>query len=349
MPSTPARFALFFGNRGFFPSALISHARRQMQEVLSGLGHETILLDAEATRFGAVETPEEGRRYAAFLEQNRGRYDGVILCLPNFSDENGAVDALRNARVPILIHAYPDEMNKLASESRRDAFCGKISIMDVFCQQGIKFTALKPHVVDPASSQFAQNVDYFDRVCRTVAGMKDVRVGAIGARTTAFKTVRIDELALQRKGVTVETYDLSSIIARAKAIDPASDPYRAKAAFLKNYADWTGVPDESFANICRLGAVLDEIIERDSLRLSGHPLLARTATAVAHFALRAAFGTERAGRPLRLRSRRRQRGGDARPGAWPPAPRPHASTGTTTTAMILKSASSSIAVPCRSR
>ena len=243
----------------------MSDARRQMKEVLTRLGHETIMMDEDATRFGAVETPEEGRRYAAFLQQNRDRYDGVVLCMPNFSDENGAVEALRNAGVPILIQAYPDEMNKLSPESRRDSFCGKISIMDVFCQQGVKCTALKPHVVDPAGKEFARNVDYFDRVCRTVAGMKDVRLGAIGARTTAFKTVRIDELTLQRKGVTVETYDLSSIIAQVGAVDPASDRYRAKAAFLKSYSDWTGAPDVAFANICKLGVALDEIIERDGL------------------------------------------------------------------------------------
>ena len=35
----------------------------------------------------------EGRKYAAWLEQNRGKFDGVILCLPNFGDENGAAEA----------------------------------------------------------------------------------------------------------------------------------------------------------------------------------------------------------------------------------------------------------------
>jgi L-fucose isomerase-like protein len=265
MPSKPSRFALFFGNRAFFPSAMISTARRQMEEVLAKLGHETILMDKDATRFGAVETPDEGRRYASFLEQNRGRFDGIILCMPNFSDENGAAEALRHAGVPILIQAYPDEMDKLAPEFRRDAFCGKISIMDVFFQQGIQYTALKPHVVDPAGKEFAANIDHFDRVCRTVAGMRDVRVGAIGARTSPFKTVRIDEVALQRKGVTVETYDLSSIIAQVKATDTSSDRYRAKADFMKGYSDWSGVPDEAFANICKLGAALDEMVERDGL------------------------------------------------------------------------------------
>jgi L-fucose isomerase-like protein len=265
MISTKSRFALFFGNRGFFPASLLEGARKDMKDVLTALGHETIMMDADATRHGAVETPEEGRLYADFLAKNRGRFDGVILCLPNFGDENGAAEALRKADVPILVQAYPDDLSKLAPQYRRDAFCGKISIMDVFRQQGIPFTILKPHVVAPASDAFAGNVDYFDRLCRTVAGMKNVRLGAIGARTTAFKTVRIDELALQRRGVTVETYDLSSIIAQVQSLSPTGDRYKAKAERLRGYCDWKDVPDEAFSTICKLGAVLDELIERDGL------------------------------------------------------------------------------------
>ncbi len=265
MKKTPSCFALFFGNRGFFPSSLMTAARRQMQETLTALGHDTIMMDESETRFGAVETIEEGRRYAAFLEANRGKFDGVILCLPNFGDENGAAEALRNAQTPILVHAYPDEMAKLSPQLRRDAFCGKISIMDVFRQQGITFTALKPHVVDPAGRTFAENIDYFDRLCRTVAGMKNLRVGMFGARTSAFKTVRIDELTLERKGVTVETYDLATILQLVKSADTNSNRYKDKAVLLKDYSDWTGVPEESFVNLCKLGVVIEEMIERDDL------------------------------------------------------------------------------------
>ena len=222
------------------------------------------MMDEDATRFGAVETPEEGRRYAAFLEQNRGNYDGVILCLPNFGDENGAIERPQCRRADPR-PGLSRRDGQLAPDLRRDAFCGKISIMDVFCQQGIKFTALKPHVVDPAGG-VRRNVDYFDRVCRTVAGMKDVRLGAIGARTTAFKTVRIDELALQRKGITVETYDLSSIIAGPRRRH-GQRTLSGQGGFAEGLYHWTGCPTRSFANICKLGAVLDEIIERDSSAL----------------------------------------------------------------------------------
>jgi L-fucose isomerase-like protein len=234
-------FALFFGNRGFFPASLIAEAREELPKILKEWGHDVLMLEQDATRYGAVETPREGEIYANFLRKNQGKFDGVILCLPNFGDETGAVAALKEANVPILIQAYPDELDKMAPELRRDAFCGKISIMDVFCQYGLKFTALKPHVVSPSSERFKVNMDYFDRVCRVVNGMKDMVVGAIGARTTAFKTVRIDEIALQRHRITMETLDLSDVFARIKVVNSGDEDYKAKAEALKEYAPWEGV------------------------------------------------------------------------------------------------------------
>ena len=254
-------FALFFGNRGFFPASLIAEAREELPRVLEAWGHDVLMLDEEATRYGAVETPREGERYANFLRENRGEFGGVILCLPNFGDETGAVAALQEAHVPILIQAYPDDLDRMAPELRRDAFCGKISIMDVFCQYGVKFTALKPHVVSPSSDRFKANVDYFDRVCRVVNGMRGMVVGAIGARTTAFKTVRIDEVALQRHGITMETLDLSDVFARMKAVNSDDKAYKAKAEILKAYTSWEGVPEQAFDRIVKLGVVLDAIVE----------------------------------------------------------------------------------------
>jgi L-fucose isomerase-like protein len=254
-------FALFFGNRGFFPASLIASAREEMARVLHEMGHETLMLDADATRYGAVETPREGEIYARFLEENRGKFGGVVLCLPNFGDETGAVEALKDARVPILVQGYPDDLDKMAPALRRDSFCGKISIMDMFNQYGIKFTALKPHVVSPSSPRFRANVDAFDRVCRVVSGIKGMVVGAIGARTTPFKTVRIDEVALQRHDITVETLDLSEVFSRMSAIKGSDPAYVAKAERLQGYTSWDGVPGKAFEQLVRLGVTLDVIIE----------------------------------------------------------------------------------------
>ncbi len=260
MDNNKTTLALFFGNRGFFPAHLQSSARQELTAVLHKLGHKTIAMDPRATRHGAVETPAEGEQYAEFLRQHRGKFGGVILCLPNFGDETGAVAALKDAGVPILIQAYPDTLDKMAPEFRRDAFCGKISIMDVFCQYGVKFTALKPHTVHPSSAAFAQAIDYFDRLCRVVKGMRGLVVGAIGARTTPFKTVRIDELALQRHGITMETIDLAEVFARIKALKDNDPAVRAKAKRLKAYMSWQATPAAVLPKLAKLGVVFDQLI-----------------------------------------------------------------------------------------
>jgi L-fucose isomerase-like protein len=254
-------FALYFGNRGFFPESLIAEARREVTEALNKLGYEYLMMDEAATRFGAVETAEEGRKYASFLEEHKGQYDGVILSLPNFGDENGAIAALRDCGTPILIQAYPDEFGKMDFQQRRDAFCGKFSIMDVFYQYKLPFTVFKPHTVHPVSEEFAEQVDKFSAVCRIVNDMKRLTVGAIGARTTPFKTVRFDELTLQKYGITTETLDLSDVLLRVKHVDIKDDRYAEKVERLRNYSDWTGVPDEKFNTLAKLSIVLDDIID----------------------------------------------------------------------------------------
>ncbi|MDD3726216.1 MAG: hypothetical protein PHI44_03375 [Candidatus Ratteibacteria bacterium] len=258
-------FALFFGNRGFFPASVMAEARKELTDVLTKLGHKILLLDEKATRYGAVGTVQEGKIYAEFLRKNRGKFGGVILSLPNFGDETAAVEALKDAGVPIFIQAYPDEFDKMAPAFRRDSFCGKFSIMDVFCQYGIPFTALKPHTVHPKSPTFAENIDCFDRICRVVNGMRKMILGAIGARVTAFKTVRIDELALQKKGITMETFDLLYVYYRMQNLKTSDKKVVTKAKFFSSYADWKGVPKKAFENILKLSVVIDDMIEEYGL------------------------------------------------------------------------------------
>jgi L-fucose isomerase-like protein len=100
MPKQKTTFALFFGNRGFFPASLIASAREEMWQALKARGHDVLMLDAGATRYGAVETPLEGQVYARLLRENRGKFGGVIVCQPNFGDETGAVAALQEAHCP---------------------------------------------------------------------------------------------------------------------------------------------------------------------------------------------------------------------------------------------------------
>lgn len=255
------KFALFFGNRGFMPAELIAGAREDMIEAVTKAGHEALVMDENATRYGAVETREEGRLYHDWLKSHEGEYDGVILSMPIFIDENGAVTALQDANVPILMQAYPDEIGKMDFRHRRDAFCGKFSVTDVFYQYKIPFTVMKPHVVHPLSKAFAQNLDDFAAVCRVVKGMKRFNLGCIGARTTAFKTVRFDEVTLQRYGINVESFDLSELVF---AVQNKRDDEKAvleKVKRLENYSDFSKVPERNKYTLAKISVVLDEYIE----------------------------------------------------------------------------------------
>lgn len=254
-------FALYFGNRGFMPAELIEGAREDMVKAVTDAGYDYLIMDKDATRYGAVETRDEGRLYAKWLKSHEGEYDGVILCMPIFVDENGAIAALQDAGVPILMQAYPDEIGKMDFQHRRDAYCGKFSVTDVFEQYRVPYTVMTPHVVHPLTPAFAQNLHDFAAICRVVNGMKRFTIGCIGARTTAFKTVRFDELTMQRHGINVESFDLSELFefVRAKSDDDAA--VLAKKAVLENYTDFTNVPEDKKLMLSKISVVIDEYIE----------------------------------------------------------------------------------------
>ena len=253
-------FALAFANRGFMPGELIYGAREDMTKAVEAAGYGWIAMEADKTRYGGIETREEGRLYAAWLQQHRGEYDGVIFSMPIFADENGAILALRDAGVPILMQAYPDEIGRMDFAHRRDAFCGKFSVTDVFTQYGVPFTVLKPHVVHPLSPAFRQNLRDFAAICRVANGMRRFTVGCIGARTTAFKTTRFDELTLEKLGITVESFDLSELIYKVGKLADEAAAVTAKIARLRDYTDFSQVPEANMRTLAKIAVVIDEYI-----------------------------------------------------------------------------------------
>lgn len=258
-------FALCFCNRGFMPGELIYAAREDMVKAVTDAGYDYIAMDPETTRYGGVETREEGMLYAKWLKEHDGEYDGVIFSMPIFADENGAITALQDAGVPILMQAYPDEIGKMDFQHRRDAYCGKFSVTDVFTQYQVPFTVMKPHVVHPLSDAFAQNLKDFAAVCRVVNGMKRFNVGCLGARTTAFKTVRFDEIALQKYGINVESFDLSEVFFKVGQKTEDDEAVLAKIERLKAYTDFSQVPDSNMLTLAKVAVIIDEYIEEYKL------------------------------------------------------------------------------------
>ena len=252
-------FALFLGNRGTFPSSLIQQARDEMIDALQSMAYGVLLPPSDITESGAFETPTEGKLFANFLDDNRGKYQGVILCLPNFGSEGGVIEAMKNVQVPVLVHAYPDDLDKMATATRRDAFCGKFAVLNILCQYGLKFTNLQPHVVHPNDAVFKEHIAHFGIVCRVVDKLKNLTVGAIGARTTPFKAVRYDEIALQQHGITVETMDLVNVFMEFDKVEVESEKFKQKEDYLKNYTKWDGVPKKAITDIAKLGVAFDQI------------------------------------------------------------------------------------------
>src|SRR6202012_4996048 len=142
-----------------------------------------------------VETREESRRCAELFKRNRERLDGVIVTLPNFGEERAIADTLRlaNLQVPVLIQATPDEPLKMTIASRRDSFCGKMSACNNLRQYGIPYSLTKLHTVAPSSAEFKADLEWFAGVCRVVKGLRNLRIGAIGARPAGFNTGRYSE------------------------------------------------------------------------------------------------------------------------------------------------------------
>ncbi len=207
---------LVVGNRGFFPGHLAKSGREEMIAVLNAAGVAVVAIGAEETKHGAVETRAEARKLADLFRQNRDQIDGLIVTLPNFGDERGIAETLRMAglNVPVLIQATPDTAGKMTIADRRDSFCGKMSVCNNLQQYGIPYSLTTLHTEAPDSATFAKDLDWFLAVCRVVKGLRNLRIGAIGARPSAFNTVRYSEKLLEGSGITVEPLDLSEVFGR---------------------------------------------------------------------------------------------------------------------------------------
>ena len=207
------------------------------------------------------QNSDEGLKYAKWLKEHQGEFQGAICCMPIFADENGAITALRDAGVPILMQAYPDEIGKMDFAHRRDAFCGKFSVTDVFYQYKVPFTVMKPHVVHPLTPAFRQNLDDFARICNVVKGMRRFNLGCIGARTTAFKTVRFDEVTMQRYGVNVESFDLSELFEFVRATKDNDPKVVAMVKDLEDYADFSSVAADKKLTLAKIAVVIQGYID----------------------------------------------------------------------------------------
>jgi L-fucose isomerase-like protein len=255
----PVTLGIIVGNRGFFPSHLALSGRNTILEVLKEAGINAIITDEKDTNVGAIESLQEARLCAELFRQHRDEIDGILVTLPNFGDERAVANTLRFAdlNVPVLVHAFPDDPVKMDIQNRRDSFCGKMSSCNNLRQYGIKYSITSQHTMNPTSDAFKRDLLDFVGVCRVVRGMKTARLGMMGARPEAFKTVRFSEKLLDNAGISVETFDLSEVYGRIERLTDADNAVVAKLESLRNYARVDGVPELSLLRMAKFGVVLD--------------------------------------------------------------------------------------------
>jgi L-fucose isomerase-like protein len=261
---------LIIGNRGFFPDQLAKSGREEMMRVLAQAGMDCVVLGPEESKHGAVETHQEARRCAALFQKNSERIDGVIVSLPNFGDERAIADTLRMARldVPVLVQATPDTTAKMTIAFRRDSFCGKMSACNNLRQYGIPYSLTRLHTVSPDSEEFQKDLAWFAAVCRVANGMRNLRVGSIGARPAAFNTVRYSEKLLEAHGISTETIDLSEILGRIARLKDDHSGVQGKLAEIRKYVSTGGVPEAALIKMAKLGYVIDDWMKLTAVTVS---------------------------------------------------------------------------------
>ncbi len=264
-------FGLIIGTRNIFNAELASAERTKILTLLDKLGFGYVIPDEHATPAGAIETRTDAKICAELFKKNRDAIDGVIVVLPNFGDELGIVATLEMAKlnVPILVQACNDEVDKVDITSRRDAFCGKISVCNNLYQYNIPFSDTTEHTCDINSDVFEKDIRQFAAVCRTAKGLRNARIGAFGTRPAAFQTVRYSEKILQASGITVVPVDLSEIINRASSMNVDDAAVQDKLAQIKAYGKIPKeILPESVLRQTKLSVVFDELMEEHELDAS---------------------------------------------------------------------------------
>jgi len=260
-------FGIIVGNRGFFPDILAQKGRKDILNILKNASCDAVCLTEKDTKFGSVETYNDAKKCAELFSKNANKIDGIIVTLPNFGDEKGVAEVIKSCglNVPILIQAEPDEAAKMKITNRRDSFCGKISVCNNLRQSGVPFTLTKSHTTKVNSPEFKRDLDDFASVCRIVKGLKNVRFGALGARTGAFNTVRYSEKILELAGISVETLDLSEVFGRTERLKENDKIVKDKLASIKKYASTKIIPAHALLRMAKFACVVEEWIKDANL------------------------------------------------------------------------------------
>lgn len=262
-------FGVIIGTRAYFNSELARDVRKQLLATLEKEGYDYVILPEDATPTGSssIETREDGLKCAELFRQHRDEIDGIIISLPNFGFEIGIINTIATAdlNVPILVQACDDENDKVDLDSRRDAFCGKISVCNNLYQYGIPFTDTTLHTYSIYSDLLAKDINRFAAVCRVVNGLKHARIGQIGTRPLGFNTCRASEKILQRSGITVVPADLSELLYAAQKIDDNDPALKTQIEAIRGYAAVPADYEDKLMLQAKFGLAVEQWVEANEV------------------------------------------------------------------------------------
>jgi L-fucose isomerase-like protein len=265
-----ATLGIIVGNRDFFPDRLVTEARADILKLFKEMNIEPVILNETVTKLGGVETWENAKACADLFKKNADRIGGILVILPNFGNEKGVADTIKlsGLNVPILVQAYPDDLNQFNLERRRDGFCGKISVCNDLRQYGYTYSLTDLHTVHPLTDNFKADLAKFVGVCHVAKGLKNARLGAIGARPGNFNTMRFSEKMLQSYGISVVTVDLSEILGNANRLSDDDSRVKAKLAEIRGYAKSDSVPSSALLRMAKLGIAISDWMKAYDLNAS---------------------------------------------------------------------------------
>lgn len=263
-------FGVIISTRNIFNAKLAVDARAKVLAKLDKMGYDCVILPAGETPTGNIEGYSDAVKCAELFRRNSESIEGIIVILPNFGDELGVVNSIKlsDLKVPVLVVAVDDDNDKVDVKSRRDAFCGKLSVCNNFYQYGIKFTDTTYHTYSLDSQEFTLDLLKFAGICRVVRGMKGLRVGAIGTRPMGFQTMRFSEKLLQQFDITVVPVDMSEIIAAAGKISESDKAVIDKIATIQDYGSCALVSKNKLARQARFGLAVENWINENNINIS---------------------------------------------------------------------------------
>ncbi len=263
-------FGLIVGTRNIFNAKVAQASRSVVMTKLEQLGYDYVIVSEQDTNLGCIETYDDAKKCAALFSAKRDVIDGIMVILPNFGDEGSIVNSINMAKlnVPIMVQACDDDNDKVDVNSRRDAFCGKISVCNNFYQYGLPYTETTFHTQPLESESFVNDVHRFAAVCRVTNGLRKARIGAIGARPANFQTVRASEKILQASGITVVPVDMSEIIFAAQKLAGSAEVAK-KVEEIKAYGKIPSlIKEDKIARQAQFGLAVENWIAANEIDAS---------------------------------------------------------------------------------